>query len=128
MPAPVAATLRAGHGGGERPVGGRWPDGDHGAIIVWLPRRCFQVRPELDLHVEQGVDPGGGLLVVEVTSYDQDADTCDPVEKPLAYAEAGLPVWLLIDRTTCETVIHSEPEDGEYRAVRSHPYGSTSGP
>lgn len=130
------------------------PDGDRGAIIMWLPRRCMQARPELDLHVEQGLrvdryrsgharpngvlapiahfagqgewaDPSGVLMVVEVTSYDHDTDKRDRVEKPVAYAEAGIPLYLLIDRSTCEAVIHSEPEDGKYRAVCSHPFGHT---
>jgi Uma2 family endonuclease len=130
------------------------PDGDHGAIIMWLLRRCMQARPELDLHIEQGLrveryrsgharpdgvlapiahfagqgewaDPNGVLMVAEVTSYDQDTDRRDRVEKPAAYAEAGIPVYLLIDRGTCETVVHSEPEGGKYRAVRSHPFGDT---
>jgi Uma2 family endonuclease len=134
---------------GVKPV----PDGDHGAIIMWLLRRCMQARPELDLHVEQGLrvdryrsgharpdgvlapiahfagqgewaDPSGVLMVAEVTSYDRDTDRRDRVEKPVAYAEAGIPVYVLIDRDTCETVVHSEPEDGKYRAVRSHPFGS----
>jgi Uma2 family endonuclease len=128
------------------------PDGDHGAIVMWLLRRCMQARPELDLHIEQGLrveryrggharpdgvlapiahfagqgewaDPEGVLMVVEVTSYDQDTDRRDRVEKPSAYAEAGIPVYLLIDRDTCEAVVQSEPEGGKYRAVRSHPFG-----
>ncbi|WP_153457192.1 Uma2 family endonuclease [Streptomyces smaragdinus] len=130
------------------------PDGDHGAIIMWLLRQCMQARPELDLHIEQGLrvdqyrsgharpdgvlapiahfagqgewaEPGDSLMVVEVTSYDYDTDKRDRVEKPVAYAETGIPVYLLIDRGSCEAVVHSEPEDGKYRAVRSHPFGST---
>lgn len=129
------------------------PDGDHGAIIMWLLRRCMPARPELDLHIGQGLrvggyrsgharpdgvlapvahfagqgewaDPRGVLMVVEVTSYDQDTDRRDRVEKPLAYADTGIPVYLLIDRSSCETVVHSEPEGGKYRTVRSHPFGS----
>jgi hypothetical protein len=60
-----------------------------------------------------------------VTSYDQDTDKRDRREKPVAYAGSGIPVHLLIDRDTCESVVHSEPEDGKYRAVRSYPFGST---
>ncbi|MFE6282604.1 hypothetical protein [Streptomyces sp. NPDC057877] len=29
------------------------------------------------------------------------------------------------DRDTRETVVHSGPEDGKYRAVHSHPFGAT---
>jgi Uma2 family endonuclease len=101
-----------------------------------LLRRCMQSRPELDLHIEQGLrveayrsgharpdgvlapiahfagqgewaDPRGALMAVEVTSYDPDTDRRDRVEKPAACAEAGIPVYLLIDRDTCETVVHS---------------------
>ena len=129
------------------------PDGDHGAIIMWLLRRCMQSRPELDLHIGQGLavqadrsghacpdgvlapiahfagqgqwaDPRGTLMVVEVTSYDRDTDHRDRVEKPAAYAEADLPVYLLIDRDACETVVHSEPGGGKYRSIRFHPFGT----
>jgi Uma2 family endonuclease len=149
--APETVTLEFINGKiGVKPV----PDGDHGAIIMWLLRRCMQARPELDLHVEQGLrvdryrsgharpdgvlapiahfagqgewaDPSGTLMIAEITSYDRDTDQCDRVEKPVAYAETGIPVYLLIDRDTCETVVHSEPEDGKYRAVRSYPFGAT---
>lgn len=130
------------------------PDGDHGAIVMWLLRRCMQARSELDLHIEQGLrvdryrsgharpdgalapiahfagqgewaSPEGVLMVVDVTSYDQDTDKRDRQEKPVAYAGAGIPVYLLVDRDTCESVVHSEPEGGKYRAVRSYPFGST---
>ena len=129
------------------------PDGDHGAIIMWLLRRCMQSRPELDLHIEQGLrvdayrsgharpdgvlapiahfagqgewaDPQGALMAVEVTSYDPDTDRPDRVEKPAAYAEAGIPVYLLIDRDSCETVVHTEPEGGKYRSIRSDAFGA----
>ncbi|MDH6225893.1 Uma2 family endonuclease [Streptomyces sp. MJP52] len=149
--APETVTLEFINGKiGVKPV----PDGDHGTIIMWLLRRCMQARPELDLHVEQGLrvdryrsgharpdgvlapiahfagqgewaNPSGTLMIAEVTSYDCDTDRRDRVEKPVAYAEAGIPVYVLIDRDTCETVVHSEPEDGKYRAVRSHPFGAT---
>ncbi|WP_035850256.1 Uma2 family endonuclease [Kitasatospora azatica] len=128
------------------------PDGDHGAIIMWLLRRCMQSRPELDLHIEQGLlveayrsgharpdgvlapiahfagqgewaDPDGVLMTVEITSYDPDTDRRDRVEKPAAYAAAGIPVYLLIDRDSCDTVIHSEPEGGKYRSIRSYDFG-----
>lgn len=129
------------------------PDGDHGAVIMWLLRQCMQSRPELDLHVGQGLrvdthrsgharpdgvlapiahfagqgewaEPQGALMAVEVTSYDPDTDRRDRVEKPAAYAESGIPVYLLIDRDTCETVVHTEPEGGKYRSIRSHAFGA----
>ena len=63
-------------------------------------------------------------MAVEVTSYDPDTDRHDRVEKPAAYAESGIPVYLLIDRDTCETVVHTEPEGGKYRSIRPHAFGA----
>ncbi|EDY45468.1 Uma2 family endonuclease [Streptomyces sp. SPB074] len=129
------------------------PDGDHDVIVMWLLRRCIQARPELDLFVERGLrvesyrggrarpdgtlapvghfaghgewaEPDGALMVVEVTSHDGDTDRRDRTEKPAAYAEAGIPLYLLIDRDSCESVVHSEPEGGKYRTIHSYPFGA----
>ncbi|SER50058.1 Putative restriction endonuclease [Streptomyces qinglanensis] len=50
--------------------------------------------------MDQGewADPAGVLMTVEVTSYDSDTDRRDRQEKPAAYAAAGIPVCLLVDR------------------------------
>ncbi|GAA0392226.1 Uma2 family endonuclease [Streptomyces luteireticuli] len=129
-------------------------DGDHGAIIMWLLRLCMQTRPELDLYTGQGLkvggyrkgrarpdgalvpvnyfagrgewaDPDGVLMAVEVTSYDADTDRRDRREKPDAYAAAGIPLYLLIDRDSCEAVVHINPdqEKGCYRDVHRAPFG-----
>ncbi|QHY98043.1 hypothetical protein SSPS47_23305 [Streptomyces sp. S4.7] len=130
------------------------PDGDHGRIIQWLLRICMQSRPELFLHPDQGLkvqayrhgrarpdaslasndafvgqgewaDPGPVLMAVEVTSYDSDTDARDRVEKPRAYAETGIPVYLLIDRDTCEVTVYSEPDGVRYESARTVPFGKT---
>ncbi|MDI3384659.1 Uma2 family endonuclease [Streptomyces sp. B-S-A8] len=132
------------------------PDGDHGTIVTWLMRQCMQHRPELDLYAEQGLrveayrkgrarpdatlapeahfagqgewgDPSGVLMTVEVTSYDSDTDRRDRKEKPPAYAEAGIPVYLLIDREDGSLVVHSTPdtEAGRYRDVHTAKFGDT---
>ena len=132
----------------EKPV----PDGDHDTIIAWLTRICIQARPELWFFAERGMKietyrkgrarpdgvlapegayvghkewspPEGTLMAVEVTSYDADADARDRLEKPRAYAEAGIPVYLLIDRDTCEVVVHSEPDGARYETVHRRPFG-----
>jgi Uma2 family endonuclease len=129
------------------------PDGDHGRIIEWLMRICIQARPELWLY-DQGLKiqtyrggharpdgtlaPSGAfvgqgewatteqvLMVVEVTSYDSDTDQRDRVEKPRAYAEANLPIYLLIDRDSCEVTIHSEPDGVRYERLQTLPFGKT---
>jgi Uma2 family endonuclease len=122
-------------------------NGDQGSIIMWLIRQCMQARPELDLNPTQGLkveayrrgrarpdgalapvghfagqgdwaETQGVLMVVEVTSYDSDTHNRDRVEKPRAYAEAGIPVYLLIDRANFTVLVHSNPdlEDG-YRDI-----------
>ncbi|MCM2577628.1 Uma2 family endonuclease [Streptomyces meridianus] len=129
------------------------PDGDHGAIVMWLLKQCIQQRPELALYPEQGLrveayrkgrarpdgalaredhfvgqgewaDPDGVLMTVEVTSHDPDTDNRDRVAKRDGYAAARIPVYLLIDRDTCSVTVHSEPENGRYRRSTTQPYGS----
>nr|WP_107409401.1 Uma2 family endonuclease [Mangrovactinospora gilvigrisea] len=130
------------------------PDGDHDEIVRWLMERCMQSRPELWLYPERGLkvqayrngnakpdgtlapkgvfagqgewaQPSQVVMVVEVTSYDTDTDKRDRQEKPTAYAETGIPVYLLIDRGTCEVVIHSEPDSGAYTSILRRPFGKT---
>lgn len=64
-------------------------------------------------------------MVAEVTSFDSDTDRRDRVEKPRAYAEAGIPVHLLIDRDSAEVVVHSGPDGVRYESVRILPFGRT---
>ncbi|MEZ0094789.1 Uma2 family endonuclease [Streptacidiphilus sp. EB129] len=127
------------------------PDGDHGRIIQWLTRICIQTRPDLWLH-DQGLlvqtyrsghaRPDGVLapseafvgqgdwagtdevlMVVEVTSYDSDTDQRDRVEKPRAYAETGIPVYLLIDRDSGVVTVHGEPDGIRYETTQTVPFG-----
>ncbi|WP_405013657.1 Uma2 family endonuclease [Kitasatospora sp. NBC_01539] len=132
---------------GVKPV----PDGDHGRIVQWLMRLCIQARPELWLH-DQGLRirtyrggharPDGVLapseafvgqgewaptepvlMALEVTSYDSDTDRRDRVDKPRAYAEAGIPVYLLVDRDSGEVTVYSEPDGVRYEQCRTVPFG-----
>lgn len=129
------------------------PDGDHGRIVQWLNRICIQARPDLYVH-DQGLRIAGYrggfarpdgvladadafvghgdyaetdavLMVVEVTSYDSDTDRRDRVEKPRAYAETGIPVYLLIDRDCAEVIVHSAPDGVRYETVQTLPFGRT---
>lgn len=127
------------------------PDGNHGRVIEWLTRIVLQARPDLYLHdqglriqtyrtgharpdavlapaeafVGQGdwAAPDDVLMVVEVTSYDSDTDRRDRVEKPRAYAETNIPVYLLIDRDTCEITVYSEPDGVRYEKAQTLPFG-----
>lgn len=128
------------------------PDGDHDRIIQWLIRIFLLARPELFLTPERGLkidryrkgrarpdgalaladafvgqgewaDPDPVLLAVEVTSDDQDTERRDRKEKPRAYADTGIPIYLLIDRDSYEVTVHSEPKDGRYERVLTVPFG-----
>ena len=129
------------------------PDGDHGSIVIWLLRQCMHSRPALDIYTDQGLkvetyrsgrarpdalvvprrhfagqpewaSPNGVLMAVEITSFDNDTDRRDRVDKPKAYAEAGIPLYLLIDRDSNELTIHSEPEDGKYHRLLLAAFGT----
>ncbi|MFF8834105.1 Uma2 family endonuclease [Streptomyces sp. NPDC015130] len=130
------------------------PDGDHGRIIEWLTRLCIQVDAGWWLYPDQGLriekyrkgnarpdgclapsdtfvgqgewaSPDGVLMTVEVTSGDSDTGRRDRVEKPHAYAETGIPVYLLIDRTAGEVKVHSQPDGERYEMVVTVPFGKT---
>ncbi|KPC67138.1 hypothetical protein ADL29_02985 [Streptomyces chattanoogensis] len=128
------------------------PDGDHAEIIRWLQQVCMQHRPDLGLYAERGLqikayregraipdaslarpgsfaghgewsEPEAVLMAAEVTSFDRDADSRDRREKPRAYAEAGIPVYLLIDRDSCEVTVYSEPDGDRYDKAVIVPFG-----
>jgi Uma2 family endonuclease len=130
------------------------PDGIHDEITMWLLRQCIQQRPELNLYTERGLivetyrngraKPDGTLapvdafvewgtyapaddvlMVAEVTSFDDDTNRRDRVEKPAAYAETGIPVYFLVDRDIDSVTVYSEPSGGRYRSVVTLAYGHT---
>ncbi|MFI2202849.1 Uma2 family endonuclease [Streptomyces sp. NPDC020192] len=129
-------------------------NGSHGEIAMWLAFRCKEARPDLTLNTTgQGLkveayrkgrarpdgvlapvghfagqgdwaETRGVLMAVEITSYDSDTHHRDRVEKPRAYAEAGIPVYLLIDRGNLSILVHTDPdpEDG-YRDIHVVRFG-----
>ncbi|MGW3283986.1 Uma2 family endonuclease [Streptomyces sp. NPDC001002] len=128
-------------------------DGNHGSIVMWLIHTWLPSRPELGLYPSRGLrveahrrgrvlpdgvlapvghfaghgdwsDPDGVLMTVEITSYDSDTHHRDREEKPRAYAEAGIPVHLLIDRDKRSVVVHSDPDPDEgYRDIHTVRFG-----
>lgn len=130
------------------------PDGNHGEIFMWLMRQCMQHRPDLNLMPERGLKvekyrngrartdgalaprghfkghgewsstDSGVLMAVEITSHDADTNRRDRVEKPVGYAEAAIPVYLLIDRDSDTLTVYSEPRNGTYEQNPSYPFGA----
>jgi Uma2 family endonuclease len=129
------------------------PDGNHREIFMWLLEQCMQHRTDLRLYPEAGlkteayrkgraradgalaprkhfVGQGewdgreGVLMVVGITSHDNDTNSRDRLEKPIGYAEADIPVYLLIDRDSNSLTVFSEPKDGAYQQHPTYPYGA----
>ncbi len=69
---------------------------------------------------EPWADPAGVLLVFEVTSSNP---TKDREAKRRGYAAAGIPCYLLIDRSDDGATLFSSPEGGDYRAHVKVPFG-----
>lgn len=62
-------------------------------------------------------------MTVEVTSHDSDTNQRDRIDKPTAYAQVGIPVYLLVDRGSHEIVVYSEPDDTRYTVIFRYPFG-----
>lgn len=100
----------SGHRGIETPLGDYIPD-----MTITEPD-TFGGQPPWGT-------PAGILMVVEITSSMRASDR---VDKRRAYAAAGIPLYLLVDRQNQETVLFSAPdvEARDYRADRRVPFGS----
>ncbi|MFI5531035.1 Uma2 family endonuclease [Kitasatospora sp. NPDC051853] len=97
------------------------------AVGLWLPDGPYDfVIPDLavvDADFEEHkleyscYDPAVFRLVLEVTSSNLSDDL---KKKPAAYAGAGVPVYVIVDRTNQKVLVLTDPSDGEYRvhAVR----------
>ncbi|MFB7616527.1 Uma2 family endonuclease [Kitasatospora sp. NPDC056181] len=67
-------------------------------------------------------DPAVFRLVLEVTSSNHSDDL---KKKPAAYASAGVPVYVIVDRTNQRVMVLTEPQDGEYRVHAVHHPGQS---
>ncbi|GHE13100.1 Uma2 family endonuclease [Streptomyces alanosinicus] len=115
-------------GAGARKVGLRYVQG----IGLWLPDLPddfavpdFSVVDEdfRDAHVQKNCyAPNVFRLVVEVTSSNWSDDLGPKVE---CYAQAGLPVYLIVDRKHDEVLLYTDPADGEYPAPVRFERGQT---
>ncbi|QXE35558.1 Uma2 family endonuclease [Streptomyces sp. GMY02] len=101
-------------------------DADCKEITTWLRQRCTQVRTELRLYAggELGLLVGadregraGVLMAAEIASYEtgSEIDRRHHTENLAAYAAAGIPVHLLIDRDHGTVTVHSDPAADGYR-------------
>ncbi|MGW0766793.1 Uma2 family endonuclease [Streptomyces sp. NPDC002676] len=58
-------------------------------------------------------------------SRNRDTDRRDRIDQVRGYAEAGIPIYLLIDRDNDTLVVHNELKDGRYQQSPSYPWGAT---
>ncbi|WP_371501273.1 Uma2 family endonuclease [Kitasatospora sp. NBC_00374] len=99
----------------------------HQAVGVWLPDGpSAYAIPDLsvtDADIDDHVieyncyDPAAFRLVLEVTSSNLGDDL---KKKPSAYASAGIPVYVVVDRRNRRVLVLTEPCDGEYRVHAVH--------
>ncbi|MEU0964743.1 Uma2 family endonuclease [Streptomyces sp. NPDC005917] len=85
--------------------------------LVVAPR---QERPEVDSHIPAAL----AELVVEVTSKSNARH--DRVSKPAAYATAGIPLYLLVDRWAPggpTATLYGEPKGDVYRVLSAVKFG-----
>ncbi|MER7582713.1 Uma2 family endonuclease [Kitasatospora sp. NPDC097691] len=116
-----------------------WAAGLHGetsrlvqGMGMWLPGGASDYAiPDLSLvdadyqdHLIEHncYDPVIFRLVAEVTSSNHLSDV---KIKPGIYAEAGVPVYVIIDRKNQKVMVLTEPRGGEYRVHAVHHPGQT---
>lgn len=89
---------------------------------MYIPDLMALPRPRL--RFDGTTPPEGPLLVAEITS--PSTARFDREEKRWAYARAGIPSYLLIDRVRTSgpvVALHTRPENGQYQNVVQVPYG-----
>ncbi|MCX5209328.1 Uma2 family endonuclease [Kitasatospora sp. NBC_00240] len=101
-------------------IGIRLPDGPSDYAIPDLA----VVDGDIDEHhVENNCyDPAVFRLVLEVTSQNHSSDL---KVKPAAYASAGVPVYVIVDRRNRKVMVLTDPSDGEYRLHAVHHPGQS---
>ncbi|MFE4973975.1 Uma2 family endonuclease [Kitasatospora sp. NPDC056651] len=111
------------HGEGTRVIQG---------IGLWLPDGPSDYAiPDLSIvdadyadHVVEHncYDPVIFRLVLEVTSPNH---LVDLKIKPTLYAEAGVPVYVIVDRKNLKVMVLTDPRDGDYRVHAVHHPGQS---
>jgi Uma2 family endonuclease len=118
----------------------RWlPEGPHAAACgMYLVHGHRVWRPDLALVPvddgpfvvpdDMGLDAACVAAVAEVTTLEQDGLTRDRVRKRRSYAQAGIPVYVLIDdydgHGTVSILTSPSPGEGVYAAETCVPYGT----
>ncbi|RMH90903.1 MAG: Uma2 family endonuclease [Calditrichaeota bacterium] len=106
-------------------------------FIVWvqnpLPLNAYsEPQPDItllkfrsDFYAQKDIEPADVLLIIEVSDTTLEYDR--EVKIPL-YARAGIPESWVIDLAHEAVEVYSQPEEGEYRSVRTVKRGETLTP
>ncbi|MBD0691742.1 Uma2 family endonuclease [Streptomyces sp. CBMA123] len=101
-------------------------------VGIWLPDGPSDyavpdlsvVDADIDDHLIEYncYDPAAFRLVLEVTSSNPSDDL---KRKPTAYASAGVPVYVIVDRKNRRVMVLTDPKDGEYQVHAVHHPGQS---
>ncbi|GAB2867759.1 Uma2 family endonuclease [Streptomyces deserti] len=100
-------------------------------LAIAVPSRLGMLIPDLvvapvreDTDTDTHIPAGLAELVVEVTSKSNARH--DRISKPAAYATAGIPLYLLVDRWAPDgptTTLYGEPKGDVYRPLSTAKFG-----
>lgn len=71
-------------------------------------------------RMDSWAQPDGVVMVAEVTSSRPDKDRGP---KRRGYAGAGIPYYLLVDRSESTVTLYATPQDADYREITRVPFG-----
>ncbi|HCA84549.1 MAG TPA: hypothetical protein DEQ61_03000 [Streptomyces sp.] len=101
-------------------VGIMLPDGPSDFAV---PDLCIVDADIDDHHITSNCyDPAAFRLVLEITSSNLSDDL---MRKPIAYARAGVPVYVVADRKNRRVLVMTDPRDGQYRLRAIHRPGES---
>ncbi|XRQ13782.1 Uma2 family endonuclease [Actinomadura welshii] len=99
------------------------PAAEKGRTERVIPDGTFApAEPGIFDNDESWIAPDGVALVIEVTSSHPQRDR---VAKRHAYARAGIPLYLLVDRGEGRVTLFSGPDGGDYGHTDQVPFGKS---
>ncbi|MFG2695692.1 Uma2 family endonuclease [Kitasatospora sp. NPDC048407] len=123
-------------------------DGGHDTVISRVLRQVFRSGGDFDAGLRKGLIVPGGYYIPDATFTERNAMNGQPpwwvpsgvvlvlevtsrlplrerAIKRLGYAAAGIPLYLLVDRSVDEVVLHSIPAHGDYATTGTVPVGAS---
>ncbi len=120
------------------PIGSRhaWSVSRLTRLLVEQLGPSYDIRPQCPLTLWDDSEPEPDLAVVPAGTPDRHPDTCllvievaqtsfriDATVKAALYAEAGIPVYWIVDVARGLVLVHTEPAAGGYQRTTEHRAG-----